>query len=490
MPEARGLYQRLLELAVATRDRRHEGWARVGMAWDAWLQGSAEEALQGYRRAADLFGAAGEAEGEIWAQNGLGTALSRHGDYPEARAAYARAAELARAAGNRVVEGMALNNLGSLEYSLGDPGVAEARFARALALAREQGQAREAVTPTVNLAICRADLGRLDEATALLDSCLASVRAGGYRDLEAMVLCETAALSERAGRPREAIRRYRETLGVGDAPTFEVRVRALVGLSAALADADSGAVALALLESRESWLLGREPDDLEVKLRLALGRRLADAGRLPAARAQFRNAARLSASLGLVAPRVEALARAARCERATGHPDTALALLEAGLRAWERDRGLPLDPEWREMRSAAARDLFVELVSARLGPGAVVTDEGRIGNAFDSLQHYRARTLLERMVGPGEEATAHPVTTMATMRADVLRPGELLLDFLLGPDVSFVFAVDREGARAARLPGERELADRLRLYHGLLARPPSATGTAGRREAIDRKSVV
>lgn len=474
MPEARDLYQRLLELAVTTRDRRHEGWARVGMAWDAWLQGSAEEALQGYRRAADLFGAAGEAEGEIWAQNGLGNALSRHGDYSEARAAYARAAELARAAGNRVVEGMALNNLGSLEYSLGDPGVAEARFARALALAREQGQAREAVTPTVNLAICRADLGRLDEATALLDSCLASVRAGGYRDLEAMVLCETAALSERAGRPREAIRRYRETLGVGDAATFEVRVRALVGLSAALADADSGAVALALLESRESWLLGREPDDLEVKLRLALGRRLADAGQIESARSRFRSAARLSAALGLATPRVEALAGAARCERALGRPDSALALLQEGVRVWEHDRGLPLDPEWRELRSAAARDLFWQVADLRLGPGAVVDDPARVREAFDILQAYKARTLLERMAGPGAAAAraAPPSVTLVGLQADVLAPGELLLDLVTGHEGSLVFAVTRDAARAARLPGDAEVAGRVRLYHGLLARPP------------------
>lgn len=484
LPEARALHRRLLDLAVATADRRHEGWAHVGLAWDAWREGRADEARRGYERAAALFRDAGEAEGEIWAQNGLGTALSRGGDYAAALAAYLRAATLAREAGFAAVEMMALNNAGSLEYSLGDPGRAEERFARARALARAQGQEREAVTPGVNLAICRADLGRLGEAEAALDTCLAEARRGAYRDLEAIVLCETAALRERQERPHEAARAYRRTLALGEAAPFEVRVRALTGLSAALAAADSGAAAVTALARAEPWFAGRRPDDLELRFRLAFGRRWREAGREREALGQLRRAAALARRLGLASWRVEALAHAARCERALGRPDSALASLEAAARAWEEQRGLPLDPRWREQRGAAGHLLYTELADLRLGPGAVVTDPSRVRDAFDRLQAFKARTLLERMAGPGAEPPprgASADATLAALQTGVLRPGELLLDFYLGPDVSFLFAVTPDQARAARLPGEAGLAERVRLYHGMLAAAPpvAAASTPG-----------
>lgn len=492
LPEARALYRRLLDLAVATGDRRHEGWARVGLAWDAWREGRADEARRGYERAAALFRDAGEAEGEIWARNGLGTALSRGGDYAAALAAYLQAAALAREAGFAAVEMMALSNAGSLEYSLGDPGRAEERFARARALARAGGQEREVVTPGVNLAICRADLGRLDEAEAALDSCLAETRRGGYRDLEAIVLCETAALRERQERPHEAARAYRRALALGEAAPFEVRVRALVGLSAALAAADSGAAALAALARAEPWFAGRRPDDLELMFRLAFGRRWREAGREREALGQLRRAADLARRLGLASWRVEALAHAARCERALGRPDSALASLEEAARAWEEQRGIPLDPRWREQRGAAGHLLYAELADLTLGPGAVVADLARVRDAFDRLQAFKARTLLERMAGPGAEPPARGASdaaTLAALQAGVLRPGELLLDFYLGPDVSFLFAVTADQARAARLPGEAGLAERVRLYHGLLAAPPppgAARPTGARSPASAR----
>ena len=56
-----------------------------------------------------------------------------------------------------------------------------------------------------------------------------------------------------------------------------------------------------------------------------------------------------------------------RCEAALGHRELALAELARSAAGWERWRGMPGDPEWRESRGPEARQLyqqFQELVMA------------------------------------------------------------------------------------------------------------------------------
>jgi tetratricopeptide (TPR) repeat protein len=71
--EAFALYEELLDLGLALDDRRHQGWAHIGMAWAFWRQGESERALNAYREAASLFAGTGDAEGELWANNGIAT---------------------------------------------------------------------------------------------------------------------------------------------------------------------------------------------------------------------------------------------------------------------------------------------------------------------------------------------------------------------------------------------------------------------------------
>lgn len=481
VPEARRLYQRLLDTATAIGDRRFQGWALVGMGWDAWREGRADEACDDYRRAAAHFRETGERDGGIWAANGLGNALSRGGDFRGAAAAYARAAELAREAGFATVEIMALNNLGSLEYGLGDPGLAQARFGRALALARRTGNGREAVTPGVNLALCEADLGRFAAASATLDTIAADTERRGLRDLQAMVLCQQGSLLARRGRPAEAASVYRRCLAFGETAPGDVRVRALTGLSDALAAVDSAGAALAVVTAAAGSAATAAAGAMRAALELTTGRRLREAGRPREALPRLLAAAALGARLEDEALRLEALVEAARCDRALLQPDSALARLESAAVAWETGRGLPLDPEWRERRGASGQAVYTALGDLLLGPG--VPDIASVARAFDRLQPFKARTLAERMSGPGrrrgEEAPASAAAvTLARLQREVLQPDEVLLDYSLGREVSFLFVVTRAGARAVRLPGEDDLGPRLRLYHGLLATPPVSAAAA------------
>jgi hypothetical protein len=107
----------------------------------------------------------------------------------------------------------------------------------------------------------------------------------------------------------------------------------------------------------------------------------------------------------------------------------------------------------------------------------------RMRRAYDRLQLFKARTLLERMVGPGEALKAayeigvpEPVT-LERLQNEVLKEGELLLDSFLGPEESFLFAVTREECRVARLPSHRELGEKLRLFYKMISHPPGEDTT-------------
>jgi CHAT domain-containing protein len=110
---------------------------------------------------------------------------------------------------------------------------------------------------------------------------------------------------------------------------------------------------------------------------------------------------------------------------------------------------------------------------------------------FDLLQRFKARTLHERMAGPGRapggEGTpvSYSPVTLEYLQADLLREGELFLDLFLGPDHSLLFAVTRQELRVVDLPGEdSSLGDKLRLFRDLLATPPEGAKAPGRQEIL------
>ena len=468
--EARALYQRLLDLALALEDNRHVAWARVGLGWDALQAGRLEEAAGQYQAAAGIFHDLDEHQGEIWARNGLGMVRRRQGVFREAAAVYEETAARARAIGQRLVEAFALNNLGGIEYSLGDPGLAEDHFQRAHTIHEELGHRREAVTPLTNVALCQIHLGRHAEAEGVLRECLAECEAGGWTDLQAQVLDRLGQVAERRHQPREAIRIYRRALALPELPVPE-RVNCTVGLSKVLAGIDSTRQALAVLSS--ALLPGLAPgSEGAVLLDVNRGERLLALGRHREALTALRAAADGAETGGLQEGyRVRALVQVARCERTLGRPQDALATLRRAAAAWEAERCLPLDPEWREVRGAYGRRLYTDMAALlleapSLGPAA----------AFDALQAYKARTLRERMLGPGGAAVDPTPATLAALQAE-LAPGERFLDAYLGPEHSWLFVVEAGGVTARALPPAVDLEGRLRRFHGLLATP--GTGGSG-----------
>ena len=489
LPEAVDLYNRLLVLSRARKDRANEGWALVGLAWQAECEGRSGESARMYRRASELFAEAKTGSGEAWALNGLGTALSRLGTYEGALNAYRRAAAIARRMGNVTVESFAVNNIGTRELSLGDPSAALEDFQRAYDLQSKIGNKREMVTPALNISICETELGRYRDAMMILEKALADCTDQNYMDLEGKVLNQMAAVKALQGFHHEAAAFYRRSLGLGEALPLQNRAAAMIGLSGALVQIDSISAAMAVLRQGSRIMKSSANVQIWLDLESNLGERLVELGRNREALEHLRRAAREAERLGLSGYQVPVLTLLARAQRALGRPDSALVLLEQASRAWESDRSLPLDPEWRERRGASSRMLSTDLAALLLDEPPEVAESERVRAAFDRLQRFKARTLLERMLGPGEgferiskPAPPEPVT-LETLQQKILRDGELLLDAFLGPRESFLFVVTREECRVIRLPSEEQLAPKLRLYYEILS-DPAPEGASDDAETI------
>lgn len=369
-----------------------------------------------------------------------------------------------------MVEGMALNNLANLEWTVGDPGRAMEGFARAAAFQSRRGRYREAIIPRINLAYCLAELGDVVAARDTLRACLEESQELSAPDLESMAWESLGRLSLKQGEWGEAAALFRKALQRGEGLQFEAVRNSLLGLSTALARRDSSRTALEVLEMGQSWChLGGEVAFC-ARLELAWGRRLLELEELVEAARHFERADSIAAAGGVQQLRVAALTSLAEDLEKLDRPAEVEKVLDRAVEVWEAERGLPMDPDWRSLRGAQGRRLFTDLAAFW-----ILRPRGA-EKAFDVLQRYKGRGLLERLRGPDATGDGGELETVdaADLRTKVLRPGEILLDVYLGPEHSVLFAVDRKECRAWLLPPEDDLEPRISRLGEELFQPQGA----------------
>lgn len=491
--EARELCRRLMSLAHSSGDRQHEGWALVGLGWFEEIQGDNDAAAQLYRQAVVPFEQARHPEGVAWAYDALGRAHYHLGDYDLSAHFREQAIAAADSIGfvhqRHYMLNNLLNNQGALAYSIGDPATAEHHFRRAYELQRARGDLPGAIVPGMNTAMCQMRLGRLDDAEAHLDTLAATCREHGLMPLLGRVQTRRATLRHQQGRWREATALFREVLALGDALPRAEQIGARILLSQSLAQIDSTREALEVLKGALDLVTGSIGADILLDLYAALAMRLQEQDRPHDALAYAQRVAREAARLGLRKPLLPALYTAARCHEALGAPDSAAVYFDRAVAAWKEDRALPLDPEWREERGARGRALYQGLVAFHLNHLVALPPAERAGRAYDSVRMFKARTLMERALGPGRVSAAAvidslaPPPTLETLQREVLQPRELLLDAFWGPSALYIFAVTRDSCRVVHHSAVDDLERRITLVARALSDP------SWREAAIDENTL-
>jgi CHAT domain-containing protein/Flp pilus assembly protein TadD len=459
--EALEYYRAALPLRRALEDASGEARTLNNIGTVYQDLGEAQLALEAYLESLPLRRAAGDRRGEATTLTNLGLLYDRMGRFEESFDYYEQALRVHRADGNRAGEATALRAFGGAYHSSGDLSAALQSLERALALFVETGSRRDEAR-TLNLkAQVLVESGRSQEALSAAASSLEICRAVGDRRCEAAALEVLASAQEALGDLENAGVRRREALALRAAlfdPGGEARTRlAIAGaarsqgrLDEARAEAES---ALELIESQRA--------------------RIAFAPMRATYLSVHRNA------YGLL---IDVLMDLHEREPSRGHDRAALEASERG-----RARGLldllseaaldleeGVDPELVASERALRRRLNVLEANRQRGleRGKDDSERTRLENDIEaSLRELEQVQSRIRAASPryAERVSPAPVN-LDRLQKEILDEETLLLEFSLGEERSFLWAVTDSTVRSYLLPGRDEIESRARRVYDLLNR--------------------
>jgi CHAT domain-containing protein/Flp pilus assembly protein TadD len=205
-------YIQALTLWQATRDYQRRALTLTAMAGIYTQQGERQKALELHQEALNLFRAMGSRNGEAATLNGLGYFYDDLGDRDRALACYSKALDLYESIGNRNYAAITMGYLGRVHFALGDKVKALDFYEKKLATSRSaQDRRMEAYTLR--------DIGNVLITTNDLNQALANYKQAQTlsqsvldRRGEAHILIGIGSLLSKLGRLPEALTKYQQAL--------------------------------------------------------------------------------------------------------------------------------------------------------------------------------------------------------------------------------------------------------------------------------------
>lgn len=477
--EAMAMFTRARDLGALAHDFAGEGNGTFNLAYKDLRRGNLDVARGGYMRARDLLVKSGDPYQMAIAANALGNLYSKLGVVDSSRYWFEETLRIARTKHYPFHELWALNNMGLLEGNVGNYETSLECYKSALAIGRRIGFDRGIALPAMNLALGYSYMGRHDLAFESLDLAVAVSKRAGFNDLEVNNTIALGLLCLEDGRNHQAARAFRNVLNKPFVFETLRRSDAAWGLSLALANMDSVESAIATLEPYVSPRAQNLDRMEQPYFELAFVELL-------------RRAHRCDEALRRVGPLRNELDRDGRtdltvsvrliesaCRREQGDPRNAAGVLAIALDSLEVARtevgGLA------DIREAFAIHMMNEVIDGcrvLLQYPPETPRAQRVGTFYDALQRFKTRTLLDRIHDPRgaglslASASHAKLITVSHVQRDVLRKGELLLDFNTGALETYCFAVTTDSLRLISLPGwKSDLARQATVYAELLASP-------------------
>jgi CHAT domain-containing protein/Tfp pilus assembly protein PilF len=446
-PLALELYDRALRLWQRTGDRRNEALTLTALGHLHAKSGEKQTALSLYDRASQLFLAMGEKIGRAFILNGIGYVHFQLGQRERAREHYQQALAIFREVGYREGEANSLKSLGDVCYSLGELQPALANYRQSLVAIRAMADRRLEPYALKGIGAVYERLGEQARARAFYDRALSLQRKGGDRREAAYTLNSLALFDIGAGRWHAARGRLREALRLnrdaadpsGESLTLYNFARVERGRGN-LAEARARAEAsLKLVESLRTKVASK---DLRASYFASIHQRyefyidllMSMHGAQPGA--------------GFDALALEASERA----RARSLLET-LSEVRGGIRRsvepslLERERQLQLS-----LNDKAERQMLLHGQRNKEAAAGLAKEIEQVAAEYDSV---RAQI---RVANPRYAALTQPrPLSLGEIQQQVIDEDTLLLEYSLGEERSYVWAVTREGMESHELPGRAQI---------------------------------
>jgi CHAT domain-containing protein/tetratricopeptide (TPR) repeat protein len=467
--------QKALRLWSELGERRREAEVLYQIGVESGKLHQSEKASESFHRAFGLWDQLGLPEQRAWILYYMG----RYERGPRTAVTYLKSAlSLARTHGDRILEAKSLYQLGYCYDDLAEKQKALDLYKDALDLARKLGKDGEGVeTNSLNsLGLLYDFLGHQDKAIELYDQALELSRKNQDTQKEAAALNNLALAWEKRDLAK-ARSLYRKALDLGRSrQDLELQAAAMDNL--AFLEIRAGEPAKALDLCRRALLLTAGRPDLEAAVRHAMGIAYRQQGDLRASRRE------LETGLGLVRERNRVresliIPELARTERRAGNLSRARALLESGLDIVESLRTKVVEESLRAMFLASRQDIYSLYVDTLMAQHRAEPSGGHDAEALQASERARARSLLDVLA---EAGIAEPLSAAGVQR-EVLDRHVLLLEYALGPERSFLWAVTPDTLHCFELPPRARIEEAARRYYGaLILRPDTPEGKAAQAE--------
>jgi CHAT domain-containing protein/tetratricopeptide (TPR) repeat protein len=403
-------------------DRRREATALSNLGTSYNFLGEPARALLYLDQAVTIYREVNDRAGESASTASMAYAYSVLGQPAEAVNHYERAVELARAAGDRRGEGVRLYQLGRAQAGMGQREQALSRYQESLRLLQDSGDLRESAGVIGNIAEIYRSNARRDEAREKYRQALDIFRAVGDRNSIARMLAGLARVERDDGNFDEARRQIEAALGAIE------EVRTLAGGG----------------ESRASYFASNQQAyQFDIDLLMHQGQR--------ALAFETSERARARSLLDM------------------------LSESRTGLREGADPELLARERTTQQLLSAKSERLMQ--MSGRKGyesqEAALKDDLGRLETEYAQIEQ------VIRAKSPHYAALTQPKpASLQEIQREVLDGRTLLLEYSLGDERSYLWAVERDSIEAYELPGRAAIEQAVLTVIELV----TARGTAARAE--------
>lgn len=506
LPDALKLFERALALWTQAGDRANQALALLTIGYALSDSGEGQAAAERHRQALLLWRAAAHRRGEALSLTAIGGIHSSLGETQLALKSHQQAKQIFETLGDRRGLAVVLNNLARSHELLSEFDEAREHYTSALNISRELRNANAEALSLLYLGRLYRSMGKTEEA---FDYCNQSMRMSRKMDklrLEAYALIEIAAIEHGYGRTKEALRIYQRLLGIykripdsrGRAKTLNQmgKVYYEEGHTRRAVECFEQALALSqrVRDRAEETLLhynlalaARDLGNSE----MALTHATASVDLSEAAREQTANAASRSSSFAAARKyyelQIELLMKLDQEQPGKGFAVRALGVSEgaharslldlltemgANIRQGvdstllERERSL-------QLALAGKAQYLTRLLSSEVPPASTKDVEEEVRQL---TKKYRELQSEIRDQSPRYETlTKSQPLTLEEIQKE-LRDGTLLLEYLLGPDKSYLWVIDGNSFVAHELPPRATIEKAADDVYQLIKTRPTADG--------------
>ncbi len=465
--KALGYYNQSLALYRSLGDRQMEVAALTNIGLIYHNLGAYQQALDHYVRVLPLNRVAGE-RAEAAPLNNIGLTYYSLGEYRTALDYFHQALPVSRAVGHRWQEAITLSNIGLAHDALDERRQALDYFQQALTIQRAIGERRQEAITLGSIGTIYSGLGERQKALENYNQALSLNRTVGARRQEAYTLNKIGAEHNAMGEREKAFDHHTQALAicraVGDRPEEAETLGSLANverqrgnlgeararLAAAIEIVESLRIGVASQDLRASYLASQQRlYQLDIAVLMELHRRNPAQG-FDAAALRTSERARARSLLGTLAE--------ARADIRQG-VDPALL---------ERERGL-------QQRLNSKEQARMQLLSRKHTPEQSAAADRELRELTTQYQELQTQI---RTSSPRYTALTEPQPlSLEEIQRQVLDQDTLLLEYALGEERSYLWAVSHDAIASFELPKRAEIeAAARRFYDSLVAYNQTSRG--------------